>query len=162
MDQKSPRGFQPYYNFFWIIFLKYKKIIVFLPILFVLLAFLISLNLQPIYKSTATLVIEPEEAKIINIEEVYSPESQFNRINNQIAILKSDEVIEYIMNNEDASIKCSNLFKATPDNFVKKMFQTFSFVKKTTDFCAKKNFKCIISSKNHDFCAKKGFESILS
>ena len=110
------------FNFFWIIFLKYKKIIVFLPILFVLLAFLISLNLQPIYKSTATLVIEPEEAKIINIEEVYSPESQFNRINNQIAILKSDEVIEYILNNEDANIKFSNLFKATPHNFIKKTF----------------------------------------
>ena len=66
------------FNFFWIIFLKYKKIIVFLPILFVLLAFLISLNLQPIYKSTATLVIEPEENKIINIEEVYSSESQLS------------------------------------------------------------------------------------
>ena len=111
------------FNFFWIIFLKYRKIVIIVPILFVLLAFLISLNLQPIYKSTATLVIEPADQKITSIEEVYSPESQFNRINNQIAILKSDEVLEYILNNEDESVKFTNLFKATPDNFIKKTFK---------------------------------------
>ena len=112
------------FNFFWIIFLKYRKIVIAVPMLFVLLAFLISLNLQPIYKSTATLVIEPDEQQIIKtIEEVYSPESQYNRINNQIAILKSDEVLEYILNNEDANVKFTNLFQATPDNFIKKTFK---------------------------------------
>ena len=111
------------FNFFWIIFIKYRKIIFIVPILFVLLAFLISLNLEPIYKSTATLVIEPQDQKITNIEEVYSPESQSNRINNQIAILKSDEVLEYILNNEDANVKFNNLFKVTPDNLIKRTFK---------------------------------------
>ena len=85
------------FNFLWVIFVKYRKVVILVPILFVLLAFLISLNLQPIYKSTATLVIEPADQKITSIEEVYSPESQFNRINNQIAILKSDVVLFYIL-----------------------------------------------------------------
>ena len=58
-----------------------------------------------------------------NIEEVYSPESQSNRINNQIAILKSDEVLEYILNNEDANVKFNTLFKATPDNLIKRTFR---------------------------------------
>ena len=111
------------FNFFWIIFLKYRKIVIVVPILCVLLALLISLNLQRIYKSTATLVIESADQKITSIEEVYSPESQSNRINNQIAILKSDEVLEYILNNEDANVKFTNLFKATPDNFIKKTFK---------------------------------------
>ena len=120
------------FNFFWIIFLKYKKIVIIVPILFVLLAFLISLNLQPVYKSTATLVIEPADQKITSIEEVYSPESQFNRINNQIAILKSDEVLEYILNNEDAKFHLQSklginvsesstfpkLFSSTPIQFL--------------------------------------------
>ena len=42
-------------------------------------------------------MIEPDDNKIVNIEEVYSVEAQSNRINNQMAILKSDEVQEYIV-----------------------------------------------------------------
>ena len=124
------------FNFFWIIFLKYRKIIIVVPILCVLLALLISLNLQRVYKSTATLVIEPADQKITSIEEVYSPESEFNRINNQIAILKSDEVLEYILNNEDANVKFADLFKATPDNFIKRFFYKImrSSFKKVTKF----------------------------
>ena len=128
------------FNFYWIIFLKYKKIVITVPILFVLLAFLISLNLQPIYKSTATLVIEPSDQKITSIEEVYSPESQFNRINNQIAILKSDEVLEYILNNEDANVKFTNLFKATPDNFIKKTFKKIFIDKSSLTTSYQKNY----------------------
>ena len=128
------------FNFFWIIFLKYRKIVIVVPILFVLLAFLISLNLQPIYESAATLVIEPADQKITSIEEVYSPESQFNRINNQIAILKSDEVLEYILNNEDANIKFTNLFKATPDSFIKKTFKKIFIDKSSLTTSYQKNY----------------------
>ena len=49
------------------------------------------------FLSKATIVIEPDDNKIVNIEEVYSIEAQSNRINNQMAILKSDEVQEYIV-----------------------------------------------------------------
>ena len=138
------------FNFFWIIFLKYRKIVIVVPILFVLLAFLISLNLQPIYKSTATLVIEPADQKITSIEEVYSPESQFNRINNQIAILKSDEVLEYILNNEDANVKFTNLFQATPDNFIKKTFKKIFIDKSSLTTSYQKNYLKSFLKNNFD------------
>ena len=138
------------FNFFWIIFLKYRKIVIVVPILIVLLAFLISLNLQPIYKSTATLVIEPADQKITSIEEVYSPESQFNRINNQIAILKSDEVLEYILNNEDANVKFTNLFQATPDNFIKKTFKKIFIDKSSLTTSYQKNYLKIFLKDNFD------------
>ena len=138
------------FNFFWIIFLKYRKIVFVVPILFVLLAFLISLNLQPIYKSTATLVIEPADQKITSIEEVYSPESQYNRINNQIAILKSDEVLEYILNNEDANVKFTNLFKSTPDNFIKKTFKKIFIDKSSLTTSYQKNYLKIFLKDNFD------------
>lgn len=128
------------FNFFWIIFLKYRKTVIGVPILCVLLAFLISLNLQPIYKSTATLVIEPADRTITSIEEVYSPESELNRINNQIAILKSDEVLEYILNNEDANVKFTNLFKSTPDNFIKKTFKKIFIDKSNLTTSYQKNY----------------------
>ena len=58
---------------------------------------LISLNLEKKYISKATIVISPEENNIVNIEEVYAIDNQASRVNNQIAILKSDEVLEYIV-----------------------------------------------------------------
>ncbi len=61
-----------------------------------MLVLIISLNLEKQYISKATLVIPPEENNIVNIDEVYSLDSIQNRVNNQIAILKSDEVLEYI------------------------------------------------------------------
>ena len=60
--------------------------------------------------SKATIVIEPEDNKIVNIEEVYSLEAKSNRINNQMAILKSDEVQEYIVNDKKNTTKFQNLY----------------------------------------------------
>ena len=90
---------------YWIIFLKFKRIIFIIPIIFGLLGFLIALNINPIFQSTATLVIEEAAKKIVNIEEVYDGVSgrgfrNSNYINNQIQILKSDEVIGTIILNE--------------------------------------------------------------
>ena len=64
------------------------------------------MNQEKKYLSSATIVIEPEENKIVNIEEVYSIEAQSNRINNQMAILKSDEVQEYIV--KDKKMQCNS------------------------------------------------------
>ena len=69
-----------------------------------LLVLLISLNQQKKYLSKAIIVIEPEDNNIVNIEEAYSVESRANRINNQMAILKSDEVLEYIIKDKKNSI----------------------------------------------------------
>ena len=74
------------------------------------------------YLSKATIVIEPEENKIVNIEEVYSIEAQSNRINNQMAILKSDEVQEYIVKDKKSSMKFKNLYSETKQNFFQRIF----------------------------------------
>ena len=83
-------------RFFLIIAKKNIKNLIISTVLISLLVLIISLNLEKQYISKATLVIPPEENNIVNIDEVYSLDSIQNRVNNQIAILKSDEVLEYI------------------------------------------------------------------
>ena len=88
-----------------------------------LLSILISLNIEKKYISNATIVIAPDENKIISIEEAYSIESQQNRINNQIAILKSDEVIDYIVNDSKNQIEFSNLYNSVKGNILDRLFK---------------------------------------
>ena len=82
---------------------------------------MISMNLEKKYLSKATIVIEPDDNKIVNIEEVYSLEAQSNRINNQMAILKSDEVQEYIVKDKKNSMKFKNLYSSTKQNFFQRI-----------------------------------------
>ena len=85
------------FKFFFLVAKKNIKNLITLSLILSLLVFLISSNQEKKFLSKATIVIEPDDNKIVNIEEVYSIESQSNRINNQMAILKSDEVQEYIV-----------------------------------------------------------------
>lgn len=87
------------------------------------LAILVSLNIEKQFISTATIVIAPDENKIISIEEAYSIDSQQNRINNQIAILKSDEVIDYIVIDSKNQIEFSNLYSAVKGNIIDRLFK---------------------------------------
>ncbi len=48
--------------------------------------------LTPIYKSTATLLIESEESKVIKVEEVYGMSASREYFNTQLEIIKSREV----------------------------------------------------------------------
>ena len=86
-----------------------------------LLVLLISLNLQKEYLSKAIIVIEPDDSKIVNIEEAYSVESRMNRINNQMAILKSDEVLEYIIKDKKNSMQFKNLYSQSKQNFLQRI-----------------------------------------
>ena len=114
------------FNFYYLILVKYKKILLIIPFLFASLAYLITLNLEPIYQSSATLVIESKERPIVrNIDEVYTPENPFNRINNQIEILKSDEVLEYILREDGSTVKFDDLFKQTKKTFIMQYFTNF-------------------------------------
>ena len=88
---------------------KYKKSINIITNI-IIISFLISSNQEKKFLSKATIVIEPDDNKIVNIEEVYSIEAQSNRINNQMAILKSDEVQEYIVKDKKNSMKFKNLY----------------------------------------------------
>ena len=120
---------------YWIIFLKYKRILFLSPVLFGLLGLFIALNINPIFKSQATLVIEESTKNIVNIEEVYSGNSpgrgfrSINYINNQIQILESDEVLGTIVSDEKIKTKAEIMYKKLPKNFLLKN-SIFSFFKK--------------------------------
>ena len=96
---------------YWIILLKYKKLLFLIPILAGVLGYLIALNINPVFQSNATLVIEESAKNIVDIEEVYDGEGRggfrttSNYINNQIQILESDEVIGSILKNKEVTKK---------------------------------------------------------
>ena len=97
-------------KFILLIFKKNIKNLFFLSSLVAILALIISLNTEKKYISEATIVISPEENNIVNIEEVYSIENQSNRVNNQVAILKSDEVLEYIVQDKKKQLEFERLY----------------------------------------------------
>ena len=111
---------------YWIIFLKYKRIIFLAPILFGTLGLFIALNINPIFQSQATLVIEESTKNIVNIEEVYGGDTarsgfrNNNYINNQIQILESDEVLGSIILDKKIKAKIELLHKNIPKNFLSK------------------------------------------
>ena len=120
---------------YWIIFLKYKRLIIITPIFFGLLGFFVSLNLNPIFQSQATLVIEESTKNIVNIEEVYGGDARGglrspNYINNQIQILESDEVIGTLTKDEEIKSKIEIMYKKLPNNFLSKNSSFFNFFKK--------------------------------
>ena len=75
-------------KFLYLVAKKNIKNLLLISLIASLLVLLISLNQQKKFLSKAIIVIEGEENKIVNIEEAYNLESSFNRINNQMAILK--------------------------------------------------------------------------
>ena len=129
------------FNFYYLMLVKYKKTLLIVPTFIAGLAFLIALNLEPIYESSATLVIESKDRSLVkNIEEVYTPENPFNRINNQIEILKSDEVLEYIINEDNSSVTFDDLFKQSKETFVIRYFVNFFNKKEKKTIKNKKDF----------------------
>ena len=109
-------------KFFFLVAKKNIKNLITLSLILSLLVFLISSNQEKKFLSKATIVIEPDDNKIVNIEEVYSIEAQSNRINNQMAILKSDEVLEYILKDKKNSMKFENLYYENKQNFFQRIF----------------------------------------
>lgn len=136
------------FNFYYLILIKYKKILLIVPLLIAGLAFLVTLNLEPIYQSSATLVIESKERSLVeNIDEVYTPENPTSRINNQIEILKSDEVLEYILSEDSSTIQFDDLFKQTKKTFITQYFTNFFLKKeKVTVYSKKKYLKSYIKN----------------
>ena len=116
-------------KFLFLVAKKNLKNLLLVSLIVSLLVLLISLNQQKKYLSKAIIVIEPDDSKIVNIEEVYSVESRMNRINNQMAILKSDEVLEYIIKDKKNSMQFKNLYSQNKQNF----FQRILIKKKIID-----------------------------
>ena len=112
-------------SYYWIIFLKYKMLILILPLFIGLLGYLIALNINPLFQSNSTIVIESQTKKLVDIEEVYNPElsSGFvhtNYINNQIEILRSDEIANRILSNKETVHKLAKLYNTIPDGWFTK------------------------------------------
>ena len=104
-----------------------------------LLVLLFTLNQDKKYKSQTKIVIEPDN-NIVNIQEYSSVTSDNrNRINNQIAMFKSDQVLEYIVQDKENSKKFQNFFLENNQNLIQKIFN------KKKDFNIK-SLKGVISS----------------
>ena len=125
-------------KFLFSILKKYLIHLIFFVSMITTLVFLFSLNLDKKYKSSAKIVIEPDEKNIVNIQE-YSNFNNSNRINNQIAIFKSDQVLEYIIQDKENSKKFEMFFSENNQNLVQKLFNK----KKTFNI---KSLKSILSS----------------
>ena len=121
-------------NFFLLIAKKNIKFILFASALVSLIVFLISLNIEKKYLSEATIVIEPDENKIVDINEAYStatsPFQSINRINNLIAILKSDEVISHIVNDEKNQLEFKSFYSRTEKNVFSRIFTKKTIIDK--------------------------------
>ena len=108
-------------KFIYLIAKKNFKNLLALSLIVSLLVLLFSLNQQKKYLSKAIIVIQAEESKIVNIEEAYSLDSRTNRVNNQMAILKSDEVLEYIIKDKKNSMQFKNLYSLNKLNFLQRI-----------------------------------------
>jgi capsular exopolysaccharide synthesis family protein len=97
------------------------KNLISITLLISLITLLFSLNQEKKYLSSATIVVAPDEQNLVNIEEVYSLESLNNRINNQMAILKSDEVYEYILADKKNITQFKNLYAQDTQNFFQRI-----------------------------------------
>ena len=109
-------------KFFFLVAKKNIKNLIILSLIVSLLALFVSLNQEKKYLSKGIIVIESDDNNIVNIEEVYSLESRMNRINNQMAILKSDEVLEYIVKDKKNSMNFKNLYSQNIPNFLQRIF----------------------------------------
>ncbi len=125
-------------KFLFSIIKKYLIHLIIFVTLITTLVYLFSLNLDKKYKSSAKIVIEPDDNNIVNIQE-YSNINLSNRINNQIAIFKSDQVLEYIIRDKENSKKFEMYFSENNQNFVQKLFNK----KKTFNI---KSLKSILSN----------------
>ncbi len=117
-------------RFFFLIAKKNFKNLAAITLLISILVYLFSLNLEKKYISEATIVISPDENKIVNIEEVYALDTQINRINNQIAILKSDEVLEYIVEDKKKQLEFESLYSNTKSSFLQRILKRKQTVNK--------------------------------
>ena len=78
-----------------------------------------TLNLDKKYKSQAKIVIERDENQTFPTEQIKKFSSS-NRMNNQIALFKSDQVLEYIIQDKENSQQFINFFSENNQNIIRK------------------------------------------
>jgi uncharacterized protein involved in exopolysaccharide biosynthesis len=107
------------------VFLKYKKVLIILPILFAIIVFLISKSLVPTYQSNASLIYNADTSNIVNISEVYDQGSinTQNEINTQIGILTSREITQRILKKEEAIDEIFKMSTQINKGFISRLLQ---------------------------------------
>jgi len=137
-------GFSTDPFFYWITFLKYKKQLIIIPILISLIALFISKNIQPTFRSTASLIIDNQENNIINIEQVYSENqnslNNYSFINTQKQIILSNEIIDRIFNNENFKKNFQKKYNSYEPTFLKSIYSFFKTEEKTINENFYKNY----------------------
>ena len=127
MDKKTSELLEAFdiadLSFLLLIAKKNIKFLVAVSSLVAMIVFFISLNLEKQYLSESTIVIAPDENKIININEAYSTIQDRNRINNLIATLKSDEVIDFIVKDEKNQLEFKSLYSQLNKNVFSRIFK---------------------------------------
>jgi len=111
------------FRFFLLIAKKNIKNLVISTTLVSIFVLFISLNLEKKFISKATLVIPAEATNMVNIQDVYASDYVLNRINNQVAILKSEEVIEYILEDKENELEFTNLYSSIKVNPLTRIFK---------------------------------------
>ena len=79
---------------YWRSITKRKWAILGLALMVALLAAVVAYALTPVYRSTATVLIEAGKVKVLSIEDVYTNSQQREHYQTQVEILKSREVAE--------------------------------------------------------------------
>ena len=102
---------------------KYSIYLIIFALLISSLILLFTLNLDKKYKSQAKIVIERDENNIVNIQEYSNIINSSNRMNNQIALFKSDQVLEYIISNKKNYQQFVNFFSENNQNIIQKIFK---------------------------------------
>ena len=110
-------------NFFIIVAKKNIKFLISVSALIAIIVLLTSFNMEKKYLSEATIVIEPEESQIVNINEAYSSFDIAKRVNNIIATLKSDEVMSYIVDDEENELEFKALYAQEEKNIFSRLFR---------------------------------------
>jgi len=83
---------------YWQTIMRYKSGIIGFSIAVTLLTILVVFSMSPIYRATATLLIESQEAKVVSVEEIYGLDSSNTEYYlTQFEILKSRRVAESVI-----------------------------------------------------------------
>jgi len=111
--------------FYWIILLKYKKQFLFIPLLLGFLSLLIWKSIDPIYQSKSSIIVDEQKTNIIQIDEVYNNTLTGNDdfINTQVQILKSQQLINRAISNEEFLKEVKKLIKPGELNFFQKLLK---------------------------------------
>jgi succinoglycan biosynthesis transport protein ExoP len=83
---------------YWNVIRRRQRSIGLTTFLIVVLSALIAFSMDPIYKSTVTLLIETEDAKVVSIEEVYAGGQQsIEYLNTQFEVIKSQALARKVI-----------------------------------------------------------------